>query len=544
MGLEDEEKGGAADEEEKEEEKEEEDAEVEERGGGAEEFPSIPSDDDSAEGEAEGDGAMVENQREGDRRSVDSSLPQERNSKRKVDSAENRLCDLDLDSSRLNAYARASLAFLQASNPRFQQLMPKGKRTRRNAIHVSEAEIMDGVTSSVANDLHVSDTGSSSCNEGVSGGASAESSAIQEAAESNCNLHAATSSAALSLSSKAAAAQSQLPGAARPNLLLAILYFDLNETILVSDKAGGGDIAKCINKALSRAAHVQRSAIEPGTSTVRWHNGLSFEEAAIAQKHLDADSCAVDVNTEEEKSDDTSDLLDGDGGPSAPQFVVPLLDHSQLDPSSHISCWDAREADDNFPISLSRFTEPGVAGHIYRSEFERLRDKLRWHFECPRDVARIFTDPSGLYHFVLPSFFHSMCRLAADARSACQPGETTTGSRIAFNFRPVFRTFGTDLPKVVAVLNAFAQGQHPGFFPSDAPDPLPNSTYRRCALTAAELRRFFFTGGASATAWYCHRFVSLRRSSGILYRELPRHSELCVICVVVVKRWNSPASRN
>jgi len=417
-----------------------------------EDFPGLPSDDDEDDSAVAAPRSSLDNV-------FDKSTSEEfQSTKRKVEGTANgtaghATCGLELDMQSLNAYARASLACLSRQiEPNHH--MPRGKRTRRNAIHVSERAVIDDVAGSMSSDLEL------------------------------------TTSARRASSAVTASNPFVAPVAERrpTRLRLLLLYFDLNDTILISDSIAGTEIGVVINKALSRKAFLRRDTVCPG-QTPLWHNGMDFETASKRQAELN-----LEVGRGE--SVDSADPL---------PFAVPLLSESELDADKYINCWDARTSNRALPVRLSTFTHAENPGHIYRAEFERLMDKLEWHFDAPPDVKARFTDASGRYHFVLPGFFRSLCllaRRALDSQEAVFNNEAHDATAQPFDFRPIFRTYGTDLVKVVSILNDFAAGKHPGFQPRESPT-LPNSTYRRCSLSSSELRRFHID--PADAAWYCHR---------------------------------------
>lgn len=88
-------------------------------------------------------------------------------------------------------------------------------------------------------------------------------------------------------------------------------------------------------------------------------------------------------------------------------------------------------------------TDPSSPGYIFHGVYEDLNAALKW--TGPPHPS--LTTSDGEYHFILPSFFIMLQALRARHR----------------DFLVVFRTFGSDLPDVMAAVNAFCRGEHPDF---------------------------------------------------------------------------------
>ncbi|KAM7410827.1 hypothetical protein PAMA_020996 [Pampus argenteus] len=95
-----------------------------------------------------------------------------------------------------------------------------------------------------------------------------------------------------------------------------------------------------------------------------------------------------------------------------------------------------------------------AAGRRFRSVLDEHLDLLRWPEDVKADRELSVKGEDGrLYHWILPSFFQLLKDLVQEGRE----------------FAVLFRTFGSDLPRVLkAVSRALNQGAHP-LFP-DLPD--------------------------------------------------------------------------
>jgi hypothetical protein len=133
-----------------------------------------------------------------------------------------------------------------------------------------------------------------------------------------------------------------------PNLALC-LHFDLNETVIVGDPAGGDSFEQSLSKCIAKSAFVR---LHPDGTTLTWHDGSPLDP----QKR----------------------------SPDAP--VPPLL------------CpWDPPR--DLIPVYWSElkphataFVEDGSPGVIYRPLFEQMKQALRWPDGAPKDERLLHED--------------------------------------------------------------------------------------------------------------------------------------------------------
>lgn len=97
---------------------------------------------------------------------------------------------------------------------------------------------------------------------------------------------------------------------------------------------------------------------------------------------------------------------------------------------------------------MAGFTTVGP-GRRFRKVLEEHLELLRWPSDLPADKELSVKGEDGkLYHWILPSFFQMLQDLSSQG----------------VEFSILFRTFGTDLPRVLnAVKHAVEQGSHPIF---------------------------------------------------------------------------------
>lgn len=195
-----------------------------------------------------------------------------------------------------------------------------------------------------------------------------------------------------------------------------ILHFDVNETILMGDPAGGDTYMDCIHKSLAKCAFCKadgplgKNGATATTPTV-WHDGTPIGELPSAPPPL--------------KPEWTFDTPAG----VAAFYKQPALKRKHL----------------------KTFCDAGSPGAIYAAERARCRAALGWpHAPHP---ALSMEEDGGAVGVLLPAFYQTLDGLRRSGR----------------RFSIVLRTFGTDLPRVAAAINAYAAGEHPDY-PEGAPD--------------------------------------------------------------------------
>lgn len=178
-----------------------------------------------------------------------------------------------------------------------------------------------------------------------------------------------------------------------------VVHFDINETVLVGDDAGGDTRQDSLNKILAKSAFVKvNSKTLPGKAMedsdpvvpTHWWDGSEIQACGDSNNH-----------------------------------VVPLYTGWHWPPGC---CPYYRTA---FKSKAKRFVEND--GRMYKPLYEELQ----------RLVAPV-SDHADMH--LIPALFDTI---------------QTLHSRSAQNVRFVFRTFGSDLPQVAQAVAAFCKGQHP-----------------------------------------------------------------------------------
>jgi hypothetical protein len=192
-----------------------------------------------------------------------------------------------------------------------------------------------------------------------------------------------------------------------------VVHFDVNETILIGDPAGGDTYDDSLNKVLAKSAFLQ-APDEPGkygacaTPPTCWHDGTPLTDLPNPPPPL--------------KPEWTFDRPDG---------MVAFYKQSALK-RAH----------------AKRFADEGSPGVVYAAERAKMREALGWA-HAPHAALSNGSESAAL----LPAFFRTLEALRTSGRS----------------FSVVLRTFGHDLPRVTEAINAYAKGEHPDF-PAGAPE--------------------------------------------------------------------------
>ena len=218
----------------------------------------------------------------------------------------------------------------------------------------------------------------------------------------------------------------------RPHL---VLHFDINETILVGDEAGGDTREDCLNKILCKSAFVlmEDDPKEQGTLS-RNREGEEGEEgeASISRRALSHtktlkptkwwDGTPIASSSDYGRDDDDAALPPLYTGWHWPPNACPYYRTSYKKKAKNFTLHD---------------------GAPYRPLYRELEKRVGF---LPDEVkAPDGQDFPHALHHMLPAFFHTLHELKQEGRS----------------FGLVLRTFGSDLPDIADALNVFARGEHP-----------------------------------------------------------------------------------
>lgn len=198
-----------------------------------------------------------------------------------------------------------------------------------------------------------------------------------------------------------------------------VVHFDINETILVGDEAGGDTREESLHKMLSKSAFVRMmpGGEEENHHHHHHHHGVSYEEtSAIVPTHW-WDGTPIG------KQDTTT------GGMIPPLYIG----------------WEwPKGCCPYYRTSFKKKTKTFVEhdGAPYRETLRKLKEGLHHHHhvDIPEQAPTVLGN-------MLPAFFQTLEQLSKTAQKKTI----------------VFRTFGTDLPEIAQAVTAFAQGKHPDY---------------------------------------------------------------------------------
>ena len=174
--------------------------------------------------------------------------------------------------------------------------------------------------------------------------------------------------------------------AARRRRIRLALHFDVNETIMVGDPAGGDTFDDSLNKILAKSAFVRPAPGMPEDTPLLerwlWHDGSPLDPAKRTS--------------------------------SSPK--PPLLPERTFDAPDGCTAFYKVKALKK--AHAKGFTDAASPGAIYSDELERMRETLAWPAGAPVE-PRLCEDGHQL---LIPAFFHTLCSshaAAARTRWSC-----------------------------------------------------------------------------------------------------------------------------
>lgn len=183
------------------------------------------------------------------------------------------------------------------------------------------------------------------------------------------------------------------------------LHFDINETILLGDDAGGDSRNESTQKMLAKSAFCRI----PASSENSW-----------------------------EKTQEIEPTHWWDGQEIGKETSMPPLYTGWKWPEN--CCPYYRSA---FKKYAKSFTQEGNHGQIYAPLLEACEDSL----------PRKYNIHSG--NTILPAFYETLCHLIEDYQKSTELQRPP--------FTVIFRTFGSDISEIASVVTSFAKGEHPDY---------------------------------------------------------------------------------
>jgi hypothetical protein len=210
-----------------------------------------------------------------------------------------------------------------------------------------------------------------------------------------------------------------------------ILHFDINETILVGDDAGGDSREDSLHKILAKSAFVQKpvttsSSHHEDWEPTHWWNGEPIRDHA------------QDYDLSMDKSN------------------IPPLYTGWHWPTGCCPYYRTR-----FKSRSKTFVQHH--GALYKDIYDEMNRRLQPPAATTKTTTKD-SDPAILTSYpilshMLPAFFETVATLSKQKAAHDLP----------YKYTIVFRTMGTDLPEIADAVTAFARGHHPAY--PDFKDP-------------------------------------------------------------------------
>ena len=235
------------------------------------------------------------------------------------------------------------------------------------------------------------------------------------------------------------------------------LHFDVNETILLGDPAGGDSVEECVNKIIAKSAFVSTKSnnnCDDNDDHIRSQGG-DIKGGAVIKRSPSSG------NIGDTHQFEPTHWWNGEAIEDPTISAPPLHTGWEYPPDA---CPYYRT---NFKKHAKRFTLSSH-GQVYRPLYEEVCSKIGLDTsnvaggECLDSSASVFQNFLPAFWITLMFYFPStlsynnemdlLSSLAKDRRLPPPPKVTL-----------VLRTFGTDLPRVAAAISEFAKGNHPDY---------------------------------------------------------------------------------
>lgn len=217
-----------------------------------------------------------------------------------------------------------------------------------------------------------------------------------------------------------------------------ILHFDINETILVGDEAGGDSVEECLNKVIAKSAFC-RIETRSATDQTLMDHAESNTNLSLANTIRMKPTHWWDGTTLEEEDQRTPPCFQKHSKDRSETKVMPV------------------------PPLYTGWTWPQFAVPYYRTAYKRHAKQFtrhahgRCYHPLYRQLERTFVLPKQdhvveirndhAFHRMIPSFFQTLVEL----------------QKRKWSYTLVLRTFGSDLEDVAHAIQDFARGKHPLF---------------------------------------------------------------------------------
>lgn len=237
-----------------------------------------------------------------------------------------------------------------------------------------------------------------------------------------------------------------------------IVHFDINETILIGDEAGGDTRQDCINKILAKSAFVQipRSSVEEEERNCPTSSILYSKSTTNVRPKYWWDGTPIIPK------DDTTNDINVDE--SAPAASPPPLYTGWIWPQNCCPYYRTALKD-----KASDFINND--GAIYQSIYNSVEDKLQ-----SNELKKSDHDPSSVLFHIIPAFFetlmvlfpseeqpHPTKKMITESSSHDDINSICSNTDCFATISIVLRTMGSDLSDIANAITLFAKGEHPNY---------------------------------------------------------------------------------
>ena len=221
------------------------------------------------------------------------------------------------------------------------------------------------------------------------------------------------------------------------------LHFDINETILIGDPAGGDTVTECLNKIIAKSAFVS-------TSTSSSDSNEEKNVDTDKRPQLQRTPSSGNIN---ESSTHQLEPTHWWNGLSINNVKYNTEGKNQPPPPLYTEWIYPKNTCPYYRTSYKRyakqFTLAENHGSVYRPLYDALCTKLGIDDDDNGDEDNVFKN-------FVPSFFHTLQHYFPSTKSSLQSSDN---NRVTL----VLRTFGMDLPRVAKCISEFARGNHPSY---------------------------------------------------------------------------------
>ena len=228
------------------------------------------------------------------------------------------------------------------------------------------------------------------------------------------------------------------------------LHFDVNETILVGDPAGGDTVTDCLNKIIAKSAFVSTDSRATDGESTKYYQCES-------RKGLVRSPSSGNIT------------------PTSTHNVQPTLwwngqsiEDSTCDAPPLYAGWTwPPNTCPYYRTSLKKLAKRFTEGHgcVYRPLYEELCHKLCLDDGLNGSTADEKAAGHNIFANFIPAFFHTLQFYFPTKTSNAQTKAVLHNGYLPLPLKVtlVLRTFGTDLPRVAQCISEFAKGNHPSY---------------------------------------------------------------------------------